>query len=166
MVISRRRSPIPGLFALLIMGSLIAALAVWLFVPDLIETMASRLSPPVYPNAQPVEAIDRAEAGTAIKETTFQVKAHVSAVLPWMEQHMPGFSTCTAFTPINPNCSANILCDTSFIGKSLIWLMLGEAGRRSDACVAVVILPQPGDDRFTLIRYTVSWPAPAESSTP
>lgn len=166
MVLSRRRSLFPGLFALLVMGGLIVALGVWLFVPDLIEVLAGRLSPPVFPNAQPIEVIDREEAGTAIKETTYQVKAHVSAVLPWMEQHMPGFSTCAAFSPINPNCSANILCDTSFISKSLIWLMLGDAGRRSDVCVAVIILPQPGDDRFTLIRYTVSWPAPAESSTP
>ena len=162
MVLSRRRSPIPGLLALLIMGSLIAALGVWLFAPDLIKGMASRLAPPVYPNAKPIEAVDRDEVGIVIAETTYQVKAHVSAVLPWMEQHMPGFSTCTAFSPINPNCSANIVCDTSFIGKGLIWLMLGDAGRRSDACVAIVILPQPGDDRFTLIRYTVSWPAPAE----
>ena len=46
MVLSRRRSPIPGLLALLIMGSLIAALGVWLFAPDLIKGMASRLAPP------------------------------------------------------------------------------------------------------------------------
>ena len=161
---TRRRSSIPGLFALLVMGSLIVALGVWLFAPDLVKTMASRLAPPVYPGVKMVEHIDREEAGAAIEETTYQVKVHVSSVLPWMEQRLPGFTTCTAFTPIDPNCSANIVCDTSFIGKSLIWLMLGDAGRRSEACVAGVILPQPGDDRFTLIRYTVSWPALAESS--
>lgn len=164
MVIARRRSPLPGVLALFVMGSLIVALAVWLFAPDLIKGMAGRLTPPVYPGVRMIEHFDREEAGAAFDETTYQVKAHVSSVLPWMEQRMPGFTTCTAFTPIDPNCSANIICDTSFIGKSLIWMMLGDAGRRSEACVAVVILPQPGDDRFTLIRYTVSWPAPVESA--
>jgi hypothetical protein len=163
-MMTRRRSPLPGLLALLVMCSLIAALAVWLFVPDLVKVMAGRLVPPMYPGVKMIEHFDREEAGAAIDETTYQVKAHVSSVLPWMEQHMPGFTTCAAFSPINPNCSANILCDTSFIGKSLIWLMLGDAGRRSDACVAVIILPQPGDDRFTLIRYTISWPALVENA--
>jgi hypothetical protein len=159
MVLSRRRSPIPGLLALLIMCGLILSLGVWLFLPDLIKGMTGRLMPPAFPGVEQVDHIERLEYGTATEETTFRAHAHVSAVRPWMEQRMPGFNTCTAFTPINPNCSANILCDTSFVGKGLIWLLLGEDGRRSEACVAVIILPMPGDDRFTLIRYTVSWPA-------
>ena len=156
---TRRRFPLPGLIALLIMCSLILALAVWLFLPDLIKGLTSRLTPQLYPNARKVEHVNHEEFGIAVEEITYQVKAHVSSVLPWMEQRMPGFTTCAAFSPIDPNCNANIVCDTSFIGKSLIWLMLGDAGWRSEACVAVTILPQPGDDRFTLIRYIMSWPA-------
>lgn len=161
---STRRRPLwPGLIALFVMFSLIVALGLWLFLPDLVKGTAFRLIPPAYPGAQFVEQVERVEYGTATEETTYRVSAHVSTVLPWMERRMPGYNTCAAFTPINPNCSANILCDRSAIGKGLIWLMLGEYGRRSETCVAVMILPLPGDDRYTLIRYTVSWPAPIEN---
>lgn len=162
MLIDRRRTPWPGLVALLIMCGLIVALGVWMFLPDLIKGTAVRLAPPPYPGGQFVDHIERTEYGTATEETTYRVSAHVSTVRPWMERRMPGFDTCAAFTPINPNCSANIVCDNSFISRGLIWLLLGEAGRRSETCVSVMILPLPGDDRYTLIRYTVNWPAPME----
>jgi len=162
MLIARRPPPWPGLVALFVMCSLIVALGLWMFLPDLVKGMALRLAPPAYPGGQFVDLVERLEYGTATEETIYRVSAHVSTVRPWMERRMPGFNTCAAFTPINPNCSANIVCEKSFIGKALIWLMLGENGRRSETCVSVMILPLPGDDRYTLIRYSMSWPAPMD----
>ncbi len=70
MLNDRRRTPWPGLVALLITCGLIAALGVWMFLPDLIKGMAARLVPPAYPGGQFLDDVERDECRTATKETT------------------------------------------------------------------------------------------------
>jgi hypothetical protein len=164
MVVTRRPPVLPGVMALCVMCGLIFSLGVWLFLPDLIKVMTGRLVPPAFPGAEQVDHAERLEFGTATEETTFRAHAQVYAVRPWMEQRMPGFTTCATDTSYLPDCSSNIICDTSIISKTLIWMLLGENGRHSEACVAVIILPMPTDERYTLIRYTLSWPAVEEQT--
>jgi hypothetical protein len=156
---TRRRSPLPGLFALFLMCGLVGAFGAWLFLPDLIKVMTARLAPPMYPGVQVVDEVGHVEFGTATEQKTYRVATHVSVVQPWLERRMPGFDTCVGTTPTRANCQTNIVCDSSPISRGLIWLLLGEAGNRSEACVSVMVLPLPGDDRYTLIRYSMSWPA-------
>lgn len=159
MTVTRRRSSIPGLFALLIMCSLILALGVWLFLPDLMQLMVQRLTPPVYPGVELLERTVRTEFGTSTEESTFRAHEQVYTVRAWMEQRMPGFATCVSDTSYLPDCSTNLVCDTGPISKAMIWLMLGEEGRHSRACVSVTIMAEPGNDQNAIIRYSVNWPA-------
>ena len=161
---TNRRPPIPGIIALVIMCSLILSLGAWLFLPDLVRVMALRMMPPAYPGMELLDHVERLEFGTGTDETTFRARAQVYGVRSWMEQRMPGFKTCVTDTSYLPECSTNVICDTSLISKAMIWVLMGETGLRRQACVAVVLLPVTEDDRYTLIRYTVSWPAPMDDA--
>jgi len=159
MLTTRRRPTWPGLIALLLMCGLVLSLGVWLFLPDLISVMVHRLTPPTYPGVALMEQTERVEFGTATEEITFRAHEQVYAVRSWMEQRMPGFKTCESATTYLPDCSTNIICDSSFISKGLIWLLAGGDSRDGQACVSVLIRAEPSDERATLIRYTVIWPA-------
>jgi hypothetical protein len=157
--ITRRRSLLPGLLALFIMCSLIAALGGWLFLPDLLRLVVQRLTPPAYPGAALIERAERVEFGTATEDATFRVHEQVYTVRSWMEQRMPGFKTCETDTNYIADCSTNLICDASPISKGMIWILLGEYSEYAQACVAVLIRAEPGDEDYTIIRYTLSWPA-------
>jgi hypothetical protein len=156
---TRRRSPLPGLLALLIMCSLIAALGAWLFMPDLVRLMVHRLVPPVYPGVELLERTERVEFGTSTEDQTFRAHAQVYTVREWMEQRMPGFKTCETDTTDLADCSTNHLCDVNPISKAMLWMLLGEQSFHAQACVSVLIRAEPGDEHYTIIRYTLIWPA-------
>lgn len=164
MHITRRPSILPGLMALFVMCGLIFSLGVWLFLPDLIRVTVQRLMPPAYPGVEILDRSERLEFGTATEEITFHSREQVYAVRSWMEQRMPGFKTCESDTTYLPDCSSNIVCDSSFISKGLIWMLVGQDNHNSQACVSVLIRAEPGDESTTLIRYTVIWPAVEEQT--